>query len=467
MSTVYPNAPAPRFITPMDPAAPSDGREIARLARAMGKPFMPHQRTIVQGATERTPLGFYKYSRVLILLPRQSGKTTLVGPVQIHRIMTRPRIKAFFTAQTGKDADKRMRDYIQLAMGSPLAPLFKPRYAAGSMGLSLANGSRLSTFAGPENIHGETPHLVTLDEIWKHDQAAGVDFAGAIGPAQATLEGDAQWWMISTRGTANSGMLLDLEEQGRAGVPGLFFADWSMPDGADPYDPKVWWFHPALGNTITETYLAKEANDQPYGEWIRAYMNRQAEQKADPLIAAEDWATMHNRDMPAPSRRDITVTYETHLGHSAVMATWRGDASEPRTHVLHAAPGDAWVVPFVLRIAAEWKPAAIGADDGGETRRITDELRRAGVEVQTTNAGEFATACVGLLALMRERRLEHDGSVTLARSVANVVLQSMGDSQRFSRKNSLGPVCALIASAVGLWIHDHKEPDLGEPVIRF
>lgn len=460
-------APKPRFITRMDPDAPSEGREIARLARALGKPLMPWQRTVVQGATEKTESGMYKYSRVLITVPRQSGKTTLVGPVQLHRIMTRPNSKAFFSAQTGKDADKRMRDLIQLTMGSPLAALFKPRYAAGSMGVSLANGSRLSTFAGPENIHGETPIIVTLDEIWAHDQAKGIDYAGAIGPAQSTLEGWAQWWMISTRGTENSAMLNDTLEQGYAGVPGLFVADWSAPDGADYYDPKVWWvFHPALGNTISEGHIAKQAQDMPRGEFIRAYANRQAEQAGDPLIAPEDWEAMHNREMPVPSRRAITVTYETHSGHSAVMATWRGDDGEPRTRVLHAAPGDAWVVPFVLRIA-EWKPAAIGADDGGETRRITDELRRAGVEVQTTGAGEFATACVGLLALMRERRLEHDGSVTLARSVANVVLQSMGDSQRFSRKNSLGPVCALIASAVGLWIHDHKEPDLGEPVIRF
>lgn len=461
-------APKPRFITPMDPAAPSEGREIARLARALGKPLMPWQRTVVQGATEKTEHGLYKYSRVLITVPRQSGKTTLVGPVQLHRIMTRPSAKAFFSAQTGKDADKRMRDLIQLTMGSPLAALFKPRYAAGSMGVALANGSRLSTFAGPENIHGETPILVTLDEIWAHDQAKGVDFAGAIGPAQSTLEGYSQWWNISTRGTDNSGMLNEMIEQGIAGVPGLFFADWSAPDGADYYDPKVWWvFHPALGNTITEQHIAKQANDMPRGEFIRAYANRQAELAGDPLIDPEDWADMHDPGMAVPDVSAITVTYETYAGHAAVMATWRDDAGRPCVRVLHAAPGDGWVIPFVRAIAEQWRPAAIGADDGGETRRITDELRRGGLEVQTTGAADFATACVGLLALARDKALAHDGSLTLARAVANVVLQSMGDSSRFSRKNSLGPVPALIAAAVGLWINDHREPDLGEPDVRY
>ena len=463
-----PFAPRPRFITPMDPDAPSEGREIARLARALGKPLMPWQRTVVQGATEKTEHGLYKYSRVLITVPRQSGKTTLVGPVQLHRIMTRPNAKAFFSAQTGKDADKRMRDLIQLTMGSPLAALFKPRYAAGSMGVSLANGSRLSTFAGPENIHGETPILVTLDEIWAHDQAKGVDYAGAIGPAQSTLEGYSQWWNISTRGTEQSGMLNEMIEQGMARVPGLFFADWSAPDGADPYEPKVWWvFHPALGNTITEAHIAKQANDMPRGEFIRAYANRQAEVAGDPLIAPEDWDALHDADMDVPDVSELTVTYETYAGHSAVMAVWRDAAERPCMRVLHAAPGDGWLIPFVRAIADQWKPAAIGADDGGETRRITDELRRAGVEVQTTGAGEFATASVGLLSLARDKALAHDGSLTLARAVANVVMQTMGDAQRFSRKNSLGPVPALIAAAVGLWVHGHREQLPAVPDVRF
>jgi hypothetical protein len=462
-------APAPRFITPMDPSAPNEGREIAKLARAFGKPMMPHQRTIVTGATELTPLGLYKYSRVVILLPRQAGKTTLVGPVQVHRIMTRPRIKAFFGAQTGKDADKRMRDLIQLAMGSPLAPLFKPRYAAGSMGLSLGNGSRLSTFAGPENIHGETPHLVTLDEIWAHDQAKGIDYSGAIGPAQATLEGESQWWMISTRGTANSGMLNDLEEQGYAGVPGLFFADWSMPDGLNPYEPKTWWtFHPALGNTITESYLAKEAQDQPPGEWMRAYMNRRTS-ASDPLIPAEDWAELHTEPLAIPSRSSLAVSYEVAPNgeSAAVMATWRDTDGVPCTRVLHAAPGLVWLVPFLLTLRTEWAPFVLAADDGGETRRITDELRRAEVEVYTTGAADFATACVGLLTAARDKQLRHDGSRTLADAVARAVLQPMGDSWRFSRKNSPGSIAGLIASAVGLWAFDHAEPEPTMPVLRF
>jgi hypothetical protein len=427
---------------------------------------MPWQRTVVDGATEKTPQGFYKYPLVLITVPRQSGKTTLVGPVQIHRIMTRPGISAFFTAQTGKDATDRMRDTIQLVTGSALAPLFKPRYAAGSMGLSLANGSRLTTFAGPENIHGETPHLVTLDEIWKHDQAKGIDFMGAIGPAQATLEGDSQIWMISTMGTSNSGFMNELVERGRAGWAGMFYGEWSMPDGLDPYEPQTWWtFHPALGNTITESYLAKEAVDQTLGEWMRAYMNRLTS-SSNPLISAEDWDDLATPPLEVPSRREVIVSYEVAAeGESAaVMATWRDIDGAPCTRVLHDAPGTSWLIPFLLWIDQAWG-ARLAADDGGETRRITDELRRREVEVYALGAGDYATACVALLSYARDGSLRHDGSRSLARSVAHAVLAPMGDSWRFSRKRSTGPIASLVATAAGLWAFDHYEQPIGAPTV--
>jgi hypothetical protein len=281
-------APPPRFITPRDYDAPTEGRQIARVARLLGKPLMPWQSQVAYGATE---------------------KTALVGPVQIHRIMTRPNISAFFTAQTGQDAGERMKDLLRLVSGSPIAPLFKTTLAAGKQGVSLANRSFLRTFANPDNLHGTTPHLVTLDEIWKHNDVRGAEFMGAIGPAQATLEGESQLWMISTMGTSRSGMMNELIERGRAGHPGMFYAEWSMADGLDAYEPQTWWtFHPALGNTISESYLVKESNDQPLGEWMRAYMNKLT-QSSDPLVTPEVLEQLRkSAPLEIPARSSLAIT---------------------------------------------------------------------------------------------------------------------------------------------------------------
>jgi hypothetical protein len=465
------HAPLPRFITPATPGARNQGREIARLARALGKPLMPWQRLVVDRATELTPDGLYRYSTVLVTVPRQSGKTTLVGPVQLHRIMTVPNARAFFTAQTGLDAGKRMLDLIELVQTSGLAPLFKPRYAGGSQGLSTANRSALRVFApGPSALHGETPHLVTLDEIWKHNAVAGAQLMGAIGPAQATLEGIAQLWMISTMGTAESEFMNALVEKGREtatrapGAPGtMFYAEWSMEDGADPYSPRSWQFHPALYNTIQESALASQSIDLPMGEWMRAYMNRLTE-SADPLFTREEWQAMEVMPAEVPSRRNVWISYE--VGREAedfvVMANWRDSEGHPCSRLLHTAPGVVWAADYVEKLAKEWG-APVCADDGGETRSVTDDLERRGVEVVKVGLSNFATATVSWLTETQSRQLRHDGSAASYAAVARAVKEPMSDSWRFSRKRSPGSIAWIIASVVGLWCVDHEEPPKPKP----
>lgn len=463
-------APAPRFVTYVPPGTPNLGAEIARLARVLGKPLQPWQRLVVDGATSLRPDGTFMFHDVLVSTPRQSGKTTLLGAVLAHRIMTVPGATCYFTAQTGKDGRERMLDLIKLVMASPLAPLFKPRYAAGSEGLELSNRSRLQVFApGPAALHGTTPHLVALDEIWKHDQVRGTELMGAIGPAQATLGDRSQLWMFSTMGTAQSGFLNGQIAAGRAGADGLFYVEWSMPDDLDAFEPATWWqFHPALGNTITEDYLAREAAKQPLGEWMRAYMNRLTS-AIDPLMPADDWDSLAVEPLQVPSRRDVAISYDVADGgdSAAVMASWRDTDGVPVIRCLHDAPGTAWLVPYVAALASAWQPAIVAADDGGDTRRITDELRRAGLEIRTLMAGEFATSCMALLHGARDRQLRHDGSMPLARAISVAALQPMGDGLRFSRRKSAGSVAPLIAAAAGLWAFDHREPSLGKPVTRW
>lgn len=422
--------------------------------------MMPWQRIVARGATEKNPDGSYKYKIVLVTVPRQSRKTTLVGPVQLHRIMTRPGVKAFFTAQTGKDARARFTDLGELVGASPLASLFKIRRAQGTESITVANGSGVHLFApSPSAIHGETPHLVTLDEIWKHDAVRGGELMGAIGPAQSTLDGVSQIWMIRTQGTAQSGFMNEYVERGRSGDPNMFYAEWAMPDGADPYEPKTWWvFHPALGNTITQAALEKEAANQPRGEWMRAYMNRLTE-TIDPLVPAADFAALTADPIQVPSRRALAIAYAVSPGNelATVCATWRDIDGAPCTRILHTAGGTTWVVPFLLDLCAHWQPAHLAADDGGPTRAITDELERAYesgalyVKPSTTGPKDFATACEAWLGYVTEARtLKHDGSRTLTTGLANLVMRQSGDVRVFSRSRSTGAIIGPEASAVGL-----------------
>jgi len=478
-ATIAPAMPAPAYSPDRDYSLQSEGADIAHVAAALGKPLMPWQRHVADIATEILPDGSYKYPLVLVTVPRQSGKTTLIGPVQIRRLMVNPGKKAFYTAQTGKDARARFNDLVQLVQESPIEELFALRHAAGSESMTLPNRASLNIFApGPSAVHGETPLMVTLDEIWKHDELRGRELMGAIGPAMITVH-NRQLWLISTMGTAQSVFMNKLIDRGRAGEPGFAYFEWSMPEGADPYDPDTWeLFHPAFGITVTPASLAIEAAnyvDNP-GEWMRAYMNRRTEAE-DPLIGTEDFralATIGPAD--APLRSEVAVSYELGFNNTcaAVMASWRDAQGMPCTAVVHAAPGTAWVAPFIRMIAREWVPAVIAADDGGPTRRVTDELMNptskdtAPVEVFKLGARDHGTACDAWLTWARDDKiLRWDGCRSLAAAVANAVLRKMSGGITFSREHSTAPVPSLIASAVGIWAYDHREESLPKPQTEF
>lgn len=446
----------------------TEGPEIALIARLMGVELMPWQQWVVDRATEyqigHDGRRVYRYATVLVTVPRQSGKTTLVGPVQLHRVITRPGSKAFFTAQTGHAAGRRMQDLIQAVTGSPLTDVIVPRYQNGSEGFTVpGNGSSLRRFAPTEDaIHGETPALVTIDEIWKFTEAKGNALIGGISPAMITLHGSAQLWMISTRGTAQSGFMNGLVDRGRAGDdPSMAYFEWSLADGLDPYSPESWWtYHPALGNTITEAGLLDERRKlagNP-GEWVRAYCNRLSAAD-DPIVTPEGWAALADPTMTPPADLSaLTIAYEVAPDNalSAVVAAWR-DAGRPRTRIVHQAPGSAWVAGYVTARRDEWG-CQIAADDGGPARRITAQLTAAGVPVRTLTMPERGTADLEWLAAARDTGdLSHDGSPAFAAAVAAAVLRTTNGVARVSRDHSAAAAAAVIASSVALFAGDYAE----------
>lgn len=487
-SQAFQYAPKPAYAPERDFSYLSEGDEIARLSKLGGRCLMPWQKMCVDVATEYRLdiLGrrVYRYATILITVPRQSGKTTLMGPVKLHRIMTRPGIDCFSTAQTGKDAGKRMKDLINWVIGSPLSPIFKPKFSNGGEGLIVRKtGSSVTRFAPtPGAIHGETPYFVDLDEIWKYTEALGDSIMGGISPSMITIKQFAQVWMISTMGTANSGFMNKYVKTGRQGSdPSLCYIEFSMPAGMNPFDPKTWWsFHPALGNTLTvedmQTEAAKvAAGTMSHAEWMRAYMNVLTEAE-NPVIDPENWARMTKLPEEIPSRSSLAITYEVAPGNerAAVMASWRDLDGMAVSRVLHSAPTALWLPNYVRRLAKLWKPAVIAADDGGPSRAVTDKLMNppighdgqplyTPVDVRTPGMRDFGTACdTWLTAARDEKTFKHDGSVSFSRAVAHAVLRTNNGTERIDRDKSTGPVCEVIGSIVGIWAYDHQddaEPD--------
>ncbi|KZE91187.1 phage terminase large subunit family protein [Microbacterium sp. TNHR37B] len=472
------------YATKRDPSRATRGAAIAAIARSLGWEPMPWQQEVWDVATEVDDHGNYVYEKVLITVPRQSGKTTLFGPVQIHRAIELANARVYFTAQTGDDARTIMKTLIGRVEGSSrLAPHVAGKRSAAQTGMVFPNKSEVWAFPPlPAKIHGKTPNLVGVDEIWTLSQLAGKELiADGVEPAQITLRGRRQIWFMSTAGTAESTYMKALMKIGRRSVdepgshPRFAYFEASLPDDADPYDPAaIAAFHPAIGHTQdVDDLMAKVDGRAPEEEridhatWIRAYCNRWTEAR-DPLIP--DWDDLAD---PTISARwsDVAITWEVALDNAmgAVIGTWRDDKGNPCTRVIHAAPGTQWMVDLLVELHG-YGPAAFGADNGGPTRRITSELQlRLGDDAVTVlNGVERGIADDSWITAARdEKTLIHDGSKTLSLGASHMVLKRTNDTVRISRADSTGPVAGPIASAVGLYLIDHRSAPEWTPATRF
>ncbi|MFB4348472.1 terminase large subunit domain-containing protein [Microbacterium sp. CR_7] len=484
------------YATQRDPSRPTRGAKIAELARMLGWEPMPWQQHVWDVATELDDRGNYVYEKVFVTVPRQSGKTTLFGPVELQRAVEFPGSKVYFTAQTGDDARTLLKTLISRVEQSPLKRFFDGKRSAAQTGMVTPRGSEIWAFPPkPEKIHGKTPVLVGIDEIWTLDdvQSKGLITDG-IEPAQRTLFGKRQLWYLSTAGTAESTFMKRQVERGRRSVlnpgtdPRFAYFEASLPDDADPYDREAFAaFHPAIGYTqdVDDLFALVDGSAPPeeqvdHSTWLRAYCNRWTESKT---VLIPDFAELAD-DTIGAAWSDVAIAWEvwvdddTKAAAGAIVASWRDALDNPVTRVVHAAPGTQWMVDLLVKIHG-YKPAAFGADNGGSTRRITDEVLRRLTgddldpdelepKLRTLNGIERSVADETWLTAARdEQTLIHDGSKTLSNGVAHLVYKRTGEIHKFSRSHSTGPVAGPIASAVALWLYDHRDAATRAPVTSY
>lgn len=463
------------YATRRDPRLMSTGARVGVVARHLGTPLMPWQQHVADIAGERLDSGAWRYPVVVVTVPRQAGKTTLMRAVAVDRAMSAPRQVIYTTAQTGKDAGERWKDMVDAVLHSPLGSRVKVYRGAGAQQVILPNASRIRAFAPtPTSIHGSTPHLVMIDEAWAFDAARGEDLIAAINPAQITLR-DRQLWIVSSQGDAASAFLDSYIDLGRASVgdPGaeIAYFEWAAEPDALPYARDTLAFHPAVGHTITVDDLLAQADTVSRGVWERAYLNRKTLTRETILDLAE-WDTRAAGDTPLPDPAALALGYDVAQDGTgaAVWAAWV--TPDGRTAVKHVAsgPGPAWMVEYLtsdaealaLRKASR---LPLAADDSGPVRQVTDELRKRRVDVDTLPARDYATACSAWLREAAAGRIVHDGHTGLRDALAVAVTKPLAGQAALDPVKSAGPIDHLRAAVVASRAAVLAPVSAGKPVI--
>jgi phage terminase large subunit-like protein len=441
---------AARYATPRT-SRKSYGPAVAERALSVGWRLMPWQRQVLDVALEFEN-GIPAYRTVVVTVPRQNGKTTLLWALMLWRALHFPKQEIVATAQTGQEAMEKWRDYVLfMDEQDAVSPLIENiRRSNGTELLRWVNGSRHRTRAPTAKAgHGLTIDLAIIDEAWAlKDEVVLQTFR----PAMVTRPG-AQLWIVSTAGTRDSMLLKRHVELGREAIEagkssGVCYFEWSAPEGLAPDDVEAWrQAMPALGHTIDESVIRAdyESGAMTASEWERAYLNRWTEQDNQVVTSAAWYQCLDPEAAPGnPLWLGIDMTPERDSA-AIVAAGWYGDRVGIELIAHHS--GTEWLSARVNEILNQHDVAGIVIDGTGPAAAITDEIN-AKCTVLSHRGIQHASA--QFYDAILYHRLAVRPHEDLTRSVKAARQMGNGDMWRWGRKGT-SDVCSLIAATAAYY----------------
>lgn len=432
---------------------------------------MPWQRQVVDVALEIDPeTNLPAYRTIVLTVPRQSGKSTLLLSAFLQRCMSnfwsgtgRPggtpgRQRCIYTAQTQKDArSKWEEDYVADLEASPRlgGKHFSIYRGSGREAIKWSNGSQIGISASTEKAaHGKVLDLPVVDEAF-----AQVDdrLDQAFVPAMSTRK-QAQLWVVSTAGTPESLYLRAKVDRGRQLVEkgtasGLAYFEWSAPEDVDPDDEDAWALcMPALGYTIDLSVVRAARQSLSTSEFRRAYLNQWVDRHAgERVIGVDEWNRCHDPESTIATRPVVAVDVALDRQMSAASAAGRRGDGLTHVQVVKHDRGTDWVVPYAVQLADRARAIAVVLDPSGPAGSLIPDFLDRGIEVRVTGARDMAQACGAFYDDAMHARLRHRKQSPLEQALGAARKRELGDAWAWGRKQSAADITPLVSATLAHW----------------
>ncbi len=439
---------------------------------------MPWQQYVADVALEvNSDTGLLQYRTVVVTVPRQSGKTTLLLSLMVHRALGfGGRQNIIYTAQTQKAARKKWEEeHVHALNNSEFKGEYRVRYTIGSEQIKWSNGSRHSITAPTEKAgHGETIDQATIDEAFAQDDNR---LEQALRPAMITRP-QPQLYVISTAGTAKSIYLKNKVDTGRkiieAGTDStIAYFEWSAPDDADPASIDTWYeCMPALGHTIKTEAIQADFELMELAEFRRAYLNQWSDEIPDMwlVITEQDWDSVRNQYSDIIGNFSLGVDFTPERSAGTIVAA--GTNQMGNTHIeitskndgawLDHRPGVAWIIPRLKEICERQPIDSIVIQANSPAGSLIPELQAyldkkkydLRTKLITPNASEYAGACGNFFDRVYAQTINHLGQGSFHAALAGAHKMDLGEGAwKWNRKTVSVDISPLVAMTLATFGH--------------
>lgn len=452
----------PRFATKRTESRETLGAQAAKFAAALHTPLMDWQRYVLDVALEQDPnTGFPSYRNVIITVPRQNGKTTLLLVLFLVRALSTERQSIIYTAQDRNEAKKKLvNEWIPLLEETNFRNYFTTTQANGNEAMRFNNHSLLSLAATTKkSAHGNVIDLGVCDEAFALPDAR---MEQAFVPAMRTKK-NAQFWITSTAGTfADAPYLWSKVEQGRKLVEddirnGTCYFEWSADEDADPSLESTWRSCiPALGytmdiETIRGEYLSAVASET-LSEFRRAALNQWVTAKTDPIVSLDRWNELVTEDEHTNESWALAVDVAEDRSGASIAASWKRSDGKYQVALIESKPGTSWVAQRLSDIWHNRRPVGIWLDRTSPAGSLISELQALNVPlVNDVPVSDLAKACGQLYDACVDGTLQHLDDPVLLYALNGAIKRSVSDAWVWSRRSSSIDISPLVAVTMALY----------------
>jgi hypothetical protein len=452
------------------------------------------QRWLLIHALEVLPDGTFRFRTVVLLVARQSGKSTILQILALFFMYVRGCRLVIGTAQNLDIAEEVWQGAVDIAQDVPeLNDLIENvNRTNGKKALELRDGERYKVQAanrrGGRGLSGD---LVMLDELREHqswDAWAAVTKTTMARPY-------AQIWAASNAGDAASIVLRFLRKMAhqQLGDPdqladeiepdadvevddslGIF--EWSAPPGCAISDPDGWaqanpsLNSPATPESITERAIRSAMRTDP--EWLfrTEVLCQWWDGALEGPFPAGTWEA--TTDPPNPETGylgssipeggkfvfAVDVSWDRSTAHIAVAGR-RADGLA-HVEVVASRVGTDWVAPWLKeRASTEGLGGVVFQSKGAPVSSLSDEIATAGIPVIEWSGSDLGPATGAFYDLVRavqedpSKGLRHRPQPVLDVAASTASTRPLGDAWVWDRKGSptdIAPLVAVTAALFGL-----------------
>lgn len=455
----------PTLATPRRAELHSDAARVAVVAqRYLGVQLWPWQLQVLETALELehapdTGQLRPRHKRIVCSVPRQSGKTELIGALLFTRMLQHQWV--WYTAQTRSEAfDTFVMRWAAQWEAAPFG--IKARRSAEMPGAYSPAGGAMRIFRpNGLGLHGKQADLLVVDEAWQLDYATGLELEQAAGPTGQTRSAY-QKWIISTAGNGDSAYLSDSIASARELADGndrsaVFIWDAA---GVDPDDVEgICARHPATGTPVQQQvyeHLRTEHALMDRTEFMRAYGNVWPESSSDAFAASFDTHADPQLVPPTPGIPGLVLAVDASPAgtHATIVASWAGPTC-PYFAVVEARSGIGWVSKALQQLVQRWQPRAV----------IVDQMSMALGPVNAAQLGQLVTytdtkqlvAAAGWLA-DAATQYAYVPDPLLSAAAHAMRRRKIGERFAFGRASDGAPIDPLVAAsqaAYAVAVPDH------------